>query len=99
MMTYGKKKSKFTHDIALLIQEAERQGYEIRFCPEHPRHMSGSLHFIGLAKDFELFKDGVYLTRTEDYATLGTFWESLGNTWGGRFGDGNHFSISHEGKK
>ena len=99
MLTYAQKKTKFTHDIALLIQEAERQGYEIRFCPEHSKHMGGSLHFIGLAKDFELFKDGKYLTKTEDYATLGLFWESLGNTWGGRFSDGNHFSIAHEGKK
>lgn len=98
-MTYGQKKTKFTCDIAKLINHAIDLGLEIRFAPEHPKHMGGSLHFIGLAKDFDLFKDGVYLTNTEDHLPLGLFWESLGNTWGGRFSDGNHYSISHEGRK
>lgn len=98
-MTYAEKKTKFTHDIALLILKAVELGFEIRFAPEHSKHMGRSLHFIGLAKDFDLFKDGVYLTKTEDHLPLGLFWESLGNAWGGRFCDGNHYSIEHEGRR
>jgi hypothetical protein len=98
-MTYGEKRTKFTSDIALLIQRAVELGFEIRFVPEHSKHMGGSLHFIGLAKDFDLYKDGVYLMKTEDHLPLGEFWESLGNTWGGRWSDGNHYSIEHEKRK
>jgi len=45
-----------------------------------------------LAIDLNLFKDGEYLTDTEDHRFLGEFWESLGGTWGGRWDDGNHYS-------
>jgi len=58
-----------------------------------------SLHSKRLAIDLMLFKDGVYLTNSEDYRPLGEFWESIGGTWGGRFHDGNHFSCEHEGIK
>jgi len=30
---------------------------------------------------------------------LGLYWESIGGSWGGRFGDGNHFSLEHEGRR
>ena len=62
-----------------------------------------------LAIDLDLFKDGegfemgckVYLTKTEDHRKLGEFWESLHPLcrWGGRFGDGNHYSLEHGGVK
>jgi hypothetical protein len=58
-----------------------------------------SLHGERLAVDLNLFIDGVYQTQTEAYRPLGEKWESLGGTWGGRFGDGNHFSIAHDGRK
>ena len=58
-----------------------------------------STHKFRLAVDFNLFKDGEYLTRSEDYRELGEYWESMGGTWGGRFNDGNHFSIEHNGVK
>ena len=56
-----------------------------------------SNHKRRLAVDFNLFKDGVYLTKSEDYTSLGEYWESLGGSWGGRFNDGNHFSIQFQG--
>ncbi len=67
----------------------EKKGYG------HPK----SAHKNKLAMDILLFKDGVYLTETEDYRLIGEFWESLHELceWGGRFGDGNHFSIEHNG--
>lgn len=63
-----------------------------------------SLHLIKLAIDFNLFKDGVWLKNTADHKPLGLYWESLSTkdytcSWGGRFGDGNHYSIEHEGIK
>lgn len=58
-----------------------------------------SLHGDRLAIDLNVFVNGVYQTQTEAYRPLGEKWESLGGTWGGRFGDGNHFSIAHEGRK
>jgi hypothetical protein len=61
----------------------------------------GSLHERSLAIDFNLFKDGQYLAKSEDHEPLGVFWESLDPlcTWGGRFGDGNHYSITDGGLK
>jgi hypothetical protein len=60
----------------------------------------GSLHELKLAVDLLLFKDGVYLTQTEDYREAGEYWElTFGGAWGGRFNDGNHFSFPHGGKK
>lgn len=63
-----------------------------------------SLHTLRLAIDINLFKDGVYLSSTESHRPLGEWWESLSHddivfAWGGRFKDGNHYSIAHEGKK
>ena len=30
---------------------------------------------------------------------LGEYWESIGGSWGGRFNDGNHYSLEHNGVK
>jgi hypothetical protein len=30
---------------------------------------------------------------------LGLKWESMGGSWGGRFNDGNHYSLEHEGRR
>ena len=98
-MSLRKKQTYFVWMIAELIQFAKYNGYELTFCPEHENHMKGSLHYIGLAKDINLFKDGIYLTETKDHEPLGKFWESIGGTWGGRFNDGNHYSLEHNGKK
>ena len=43
-----------------------------------------------LALNLNLFKDGIYLTQTSDYAELGSIWTSLDphNIWGGELGFG-----------
>ena len=51
-----------------------------------------SLHKSRLAIDFNVFKDGRYLSG-QGYPSLGEFWESIGGSWGGRWGDPNHFSL------
>lgn len=66
--------------------------------------ISNSLHLIGLAVDLHLFKDGAYLSDSKDYALLGQYWKSLHPlcAWGGDFitrPDGNHFSITYEGRR
>lgn len=60
-----------------------------------------SAHGNKLAKDMNLFIKGVYQTSTEAWKPLGEKWESLHPLcrWGGRFGDGNHISIEHDGVK
>ncbi len=113
-MTLGNKQRKFTRLVGLLIEYAYQNGYELSFGDAYrdPRvhgqvgekksySSANSLHKERLAVDFNLFKDGKYLTASEDYTQLGEFWESLGGAWGGRFkpADGNHFSIEHGGRK
>lgn len=63
--------------------------------------IKNSLHCKGLAIDLILFQDGKPLWDSADYEEVGEFWESLDSLcrWGGRFNDGCHFSLEHEGVK
>lgn len=60
-----------------------------------------SCHKIQLALDLDLFRDGQYLDSTEDHRALGEWWERQHPDcrWGGRFQDGNHYSMEHEGMR
>ena len=117
-MTLGKKQRLFTRMIAKLIEYAYANGYELTFGDAYrdPRlhgdvgvkksySSAKSLHKSRLAVDFNLFKNGQYLTTTEAHKPLGEYWESIGGSWGGRFGenggtaDGNHYSLEHQGRK
>lgn len=111
--TLRQKQSRFVRMVAKLIEFASENGYELTFgealrTPQQAQlnaesgaGISNSLHLIRLAIDFNLFKNGIYLTKTEDHRPLGEFWESIGGTWGGRFRrpDGNHYSLEHNGVK
>ena len=99
-MSLNKKQFQFSEMVGKLIVYAYAHGYTLTFGDAwaHDGHMKDSLHYDRLAVDFNLFKDGVYLTKTEDHKDLGTYWESIGGSWGGRFKDGNHYSLSHEGR-
>ena len=91
--------------IAELILYAKTSGYELTFgdafrddrCPYGQKF---SLHKKRLAIDFNLFVDGAYITSSDHpaYQQIGHFWESLAPdcAWGGRWGDGNHFSLEHD---
>lgn len=103
-MTLGEKQRRFTLMTAKLIFYAYENGYELTYGdayrdPRCPYGSEVSLHKQRLAVDFNLFRNGKFLAETEDHAELGTFWESIGGTWGGRFNDGNHYSLEHGGKK
>jgi hypothetical protein len=66
-----------------------------------PIGIRNSLHCSGLALDLVLFRDGKPLWATKHYRELGMYWEDLHSLtcWGGRFGDGMHFSITHGGRE
>lgn len=110
--TLGQKQRRFTRMLADLINFAYTNGYELTVGDAYrdPRlhgdmgvkkgygHASSN-HKQRLAMDFNLFKDGKFLTSTEDHRPLGEYWESIGGSWGGRFNDGNHYSIEHNGVK
>lgn len=116
-LTLGEKQRAFAHLLPRLIQKAEELGNEVtlgeawrsevvaKWYADHGRGIENSLHVKRLAIDLNLFREGKYLTRSEDYKALGEWWESQSTkdyrcSWGGRFlhrPDGNHFSVEHEG--
>lgn len=111
-MTLSEKQQLFVSLIAQLITWTNDKGYRLTFgeayrTPEQAKlnaksgaGIANSLHTQRLAVDFNLFVNGEYKTKTEDYLPLGEYWESLGGAWGGRFKsrpDGNHFSLEHNG--
>ncbi|MDP2735090.1 MAG: M15 family peptidase [bacterium] len=107
-MTLREARCEFTKMLAWLILWACEQGYEPALAEGMDRrtekdptsdHMKNSLHDIGLAQDIDLYRDGKYLSNTEDHLPLGEKWESMGGAWGGRFKDGNHYSLAWAGKK
>ena len=110
-MTLRERQSKFMCMLGLLIHFAYERGYELTGGDLWAKtgHMDNSLHYSRLAIDLNLFKDGKYLRTSRDHKELGEFWESLGGSWGGRFGesepgaadgyDGNHYSLSWGGRK
>lgn len=81
--------------VPLLILYAYELGYEITFGDAWAKngHKTNSKHYIRLAIDLNLFKDGKYLESTEAHEPLGKFWESIGGIWGGHFEDGNHYEL------
>jgi len=112
-MTLREKQSLFVNLVVLLIVEGTKLGYEFTFgtaersaeecvrLAELGKGVKDSLHTQRLAIDLNLFKDGVYLSSTESHRPLGEIWENLHPLcrWGGRFKDGNHYSLEHEGRK
>ena len=113
-MTLRQMQSEFVRMVSMLIEFADQKGYELTFGDAYrdPRvhgavgekksySSASSLHKERLAVDFNLFKDGKFLTSSEDHRPLGEYWERLGGAWGGRFSspDGNHYSLEHNGRK
>jgi hypothetical protein len=112
--TLRQKQSRFAFAVAGLIQQAYRLGFEVtlgdayrdprvhgdlgvRKSYSHPK----SAHKVRLAIDLNLFKRGAYLEGSDAHRLLGEWWERQGadHRWGGRFDDGNHYSLEHNGIK
>lgn len=110
-MTLGSQQELFASFVPALINQAYvleykvrggewwRSAHEAAWDAQQHLGIKRSLHTIRLAIDLLLFKDGMYLTKTEDYTPLGLWWEQqhVLARWGGRFSDGNHFSMTWEG--
>ncbi len=84
--------------------EVWRTPEQAKWNADHGIGIPNSLHILRLAADINLWKDGVWLQKTSEYTFAGEYWESLSTPdlqccWGGRFGDGNHFSIENNGVK
>ena len=110
--TLRQKQSRFATMVAKLILQANKMGYQVTLGDafRDPRlhgnmgvkkgygHFK-SAHKLRLAIDLNLFKNGEFLEGSEAHEALGKWWESQGGSWGGRFNDGNHYSLEHEGVK
>lgn len=97
-MTLRQQQSKFAFMVAELLLKAKSLGFEVTLGdayrdPRCPYGSEVSFHHKRLAIDINLFKDGRFLSSTKAHEPLGTWWESIGGTWGGRFSDGNHYSL------
>mgnify|MGYP001615770652 CR=1 FL=1 len=88
----------------LTFAEAYRSPEEAARLAKTGKGITASLHTQRLAIDLNLFKDGIYLSSTESHRLLGEWWEQQSTpeytcAWGGRFNDGNHYSIAHAGRR
>lgn len=111
-MTLRQKQSLFAELAAKLILHAVGSGYEVTFgdayrSPEEAARLAKagkgiatSLHTQRLAIDLNLFRDGHYLSSSEAHRPLGEWWKRQHALcrWGGDFGDGNHYSLTHGGR-
>jgi hypothetical protein len=103
-MSLGADQRRFTLMLAQLITYAYDEGYELSVGDAFrdvsvPYGHPDSCHRKRLAMDLNLFKEGKYMTDTKDHLPLGEYWESIGGSWGGRFNDGNHYSIEYKGMR
>lgn len=106
------KQQRFAKAVARLLDKAHELGYEVTLGDAyrdprvhgplgvklgygHPK----SAHKQKLAIDLNLFKEDKFLDTTEAHKELGEWWEKQGtdHRWGGRFADGNHYSIEVDG--
>ncbi len=100
MMTLRQRQSVFARNLARLILRAGELGYEVtigeveRTAAQQQLYLhSGasrtlnSQHLKRLAADLNLYREGVWLTKAPDHASLGAYWVSLhaDNRWGGDF--------------
>ncbi len=106
MMTLREKQNLFMQLLPRLLDKINEThlctGGDLWSKPGYKAHMTNSVHYIRLAIDINLFtKEGTYITDSLIHQPFGEFWEGLNPLcrWGGRFKDGNHYSIEHEGRK
>ena len=105
-MTLGALQRKFTLMLGKLILKAYELGYELTlgegYDDDGVGHMKGSMHYIRLAQDLNLFKDGVYLgsgpEMEKGHKLLHDYWDELGGA--GRIPrDLNHYSMEYQGRR
>jgi hypothetical protein len=106
-----RRQHQFARMVAQLIAKANQMGYDVTLgeawrsefeavrLAKNKLGIKRSLHCDRLAIDLNLFRGGIYLRDTESHRALGEWWESMGGSWGGRFNDGNHYSLEFEGRR
>ena len=102
MSELGDLRKLFTRCVTQLLVRMLERNYQPMIGKDGLKHMKNSLHYEGLAVDIDLCdKNGKYLMNTEDHEEFGEYWESLDPKccWGGRFHDGNHYSVTYQGRK
>lgn len=110
--TLRQKQSRFAYMVSRLITRIYSEGYQVTLGDayrdprafgthgsEHAYGKKNSCHKLRLAIDLNLFRNGEFLESTADHTQFGEWWEKQGGTWGGRFEDGNHYSLEHLGFK
>jgi hypothetical protein len=112
-MTLGEQQRLFMKLLGPLLVHVYAEGYEVSgdwlFRPPEVAAyyadlgigIRSSLHTVKLAIDLNLFRNGIWLRSTEDHRPIGEWWEKQHPLcrWGGRFGDGNHYSMERGGVK
>jgi len=113
-MKLGEKQRLFASMIPALISKAIELGFEVTLGDAYrdpkafgevgdagPYGARFSCHKSRLAIDLNLFLHGEYMAKTESHRALGEWWEQQHELccWGGRFNDGNHYSMTHQGRK
>ena len=101
-----KKQSQFALNVAMLILEAEKRGYEVTlgdayrdpratFPYSHPK----SNHKNRLAIDLNLFKDGEFIKDSRGHRDLHAWFEEYCGGAPMIDNDPNHYSFEHEGMR
>ncbi len=113
-MKLGEKQEVFMRLLPRLIDKAHSLGFEIRggdlfrdprvhgnFGDSVGYGNKNSCHKLKLAIDLNLMKDGKLIHSTKGHQELGEWWEKQHPLcrWGGRFKDGNHYSLTHYGRQ
>jgi hypothetical protein len=112
-LSLREKQSLFARLYGTLIGRIYTQGYEATLDwlyrpPEIAAYYAdlgigirSSLHTLKLAGDINLFKNGIWQRTTEAHRPFGVWWEKQDPlcVWGGRWGDGNHYAVTHNGIK
>lgn len=103
-MTLREKQSKFVLMVGRLIIFLYERGYEATFGDAYAiaGHSPNSCHYIRLAIDLNLFRDGKYLDKgilmESAFNELHDYWDSIGGAK--RIDrDLNHFSLEHNGRR
>jgi D-alanyl-D-alanine carboxypeptidase-like protein len=113
MSELGEKQRLFAKLVGDLLQHIYLEGYECTLDwvyrpPEVAQYYASlgigirnSLHILKLAIDLNLFRNDVWLRSSDEHRPIGEWWEKqhILCRWGGRWGDGNHYSLEHEGRK
>lgn len=113
-MKLGNKQELFMRLLPRLLDKAHELGFQIRggslfrdprtdgaYGTKKGYGRAKSNHKLKLAIDLNLMKQGKLVRSTSGHKELGEWWEKQHELcrWGGRFNDGNHYSLEHWGTR